>query len=69
MVRRRLLFVGAITIAALCAAAGAGRDPDRRRRPDDRRSNAWFGEQYERGAELAVADLNAEGGVLGQTSS
>jgi branched-chain amino acid transport system substrate-binding protein len=27
---------------------------------------AWFGEQYERGAALAVADLNAAGGVLGQ---
>jgi branched-chain amino acid transport system substrate-binding protein len=27
---------------------------------------AWFGEQYERAAELAVADLNARGGVLGQ---
>lgn len=26
----------------------------------------WFGEQYRRGAELAVADLNAKGGVLGQ---
>ena len=30
---------------------------------------AWFGEQYQRGAGLAVADLNAEGGVLGQGSS
>ena len=28
--------------------------------------NAWFGEQMERGAALAVADLNAAGGVLGQ---
>jgi branched-chain amino acid transport system substrate-binding protein len=27
---------------------------------------AWFGEQEERGAALAVADLNAAGGVLGQ---
>jgi branched-chain amino acid transport system substrate-binding protein len=27
---------------------------------------AWFGEQYQRGAELAVADLNAKGGVLGE---
>jgi branched-chain amino acid transport system substrate-binding protein len=26
--------------------------------------NAWFGEQLQRGAELAVADLNAAGGVL-----
>jgi branched-chain amino acid transport system substrate-binding protein len=28
--------------------------------------NAWFGEQMERGAVLAVTDLNAAGGVLGQ---
>jgi branched-chain amino acid transport system substrate-binding protein len=28
--------------------------------------NAWYGEQMERGAALAVADLNAAGGVLGQ---
>ena len=28
---------------------------------------AWFGEQYQRAAELAVADLNANGGVLGQS--
>ena len=27
---------------------------------------AWFGEQMERGAELAVVDINAAGGVLGQ---
>jgi branched-chain amino acid transport system substrate-binding protein len=28
--------------------------------------SAWFGEQMQRGAEQAVADLNAAGGVLGQ---
>jgi branched-chain amino acid transport system substrate-binding protein len=28
--------------------------------------DAWFGAQLQRGAELAVADLNAAGGVLGQ---
>jgi branched-chain amino acid transport system substrate-binding protein len=28
--------------------------------------DAWFGEQMQRGAQLAVADLNAAGGVLGQ---
>ena len=28
--------------------------------------DAWFGEQLERGATLAVTDLNAAGGVLGQ---
>ena len=29
-------------------------------------TGAWFGEQLERGAALAVADINAAGGVLGQ---
>jgi branched-chain amino acid transport system substrate-binding protein len=29
-------------------------------------TNAWFGEQVEHGAALAVADINAAGGVLGQ---
>jgi branched-chain amino acid transport system substrate-binding protein len=29
-------------------------------------ANAWFGEQYQRGTELAIEDLNAKGGVLGQ---
>jgi branched-chain amino acid transport system substrate-binding protein len=28
--------------------------------------NAWMGEAIERGAEMALADLNAAGGVLGQ---
>jgi branched-chain amino acid transport system substrate-binding protein len=28
---------------------------------------AWSGEQYQRAAELAIEDLNAKGGVLGQT--
>jgi branched-chain amino acid transport system substrate-binding protein len=28
--------------------------------------NAWLGEQVEQGAELAVADLNASGGLLGE---
>jgi branched-chain amino acid transport system substrate-binding protein len=29
--------------------------------------HSWAGEQYERGAGMAVADLNARGGVLGQS--
>jgi branched-chain amino acid transport system substrate-binding protein len=29
-------------------------------------TNAWFGEQMQRGAELAVVDINADGGVLGE---
>jgi hypothetical protein len=27
----------------------------------------WFGERYQRGAEMAVEDLNAKGGVLGHS--
>ena len=30
-------------------------------------ANAWFGERYQLDTGLAVADLNARGGVLGQS--
>jgi branched-chain amino acid transport system substrate-binding protein len=65
MVRRESLLLSAILMAALCTTNAAadiligvagpmtGKD-------------AWFGAQLERGAELAVADLNAAGGVLGE---
>jgi branched-chain amino acid transport system substrate-binding protein len=83
MVRRRLLFVSAISIAALWARAAGpvavavvmfaaalgwparaevligmagpmtGKD-------------AWFGEQLQRAMDLAVADINAASGVLGE---
>ena len=66
MVRRKLLVVGAISIAALCARARERRDPDRSRRPDDRAMRG-SASSIERAAELAVADLNAKGGVLGQS--
>ncbi len=65
MVRRKSLLFNAILIAALCAraaeaeirigVAAAMTGP-----------YAWFAEQYQRGTGLAVADLNARGGVLGQ---
>jgi branched-chain amino acid transport system substrate-binding protein len=29
-------------------------------------AQAWFGEQFERGAGMAAADFNADGGILGQ---
>ena len=66
MVRRKLLLTWAISIAELCARAAeaeiriavAG---------DMTGALAWFGEQYEHGAGMAVADLNAKGGVLGQS--
>jgi branched-chain amino acid transport system substrate-binding protein len=65
MVRRTLLFVGAISIAALCARAAAAEILIGVAGPMTG-SQAWFGEQYQRGTELAVEDLNAKGGVLGQ---
>jgi branched-chain amino acid transport system substrate-binding protein len=61
----RLLVVSVISIAALCATnvradvliGVAGPMTG---------TLAWYGEQFERGAELAVEDLNSAGGVLGQ---
>ena len=66
MVRRRLLVVGVISIAALCAQAAQAEIRIGVAGPMTG-ANAWFGEQYQRGAELAVEDLNAKGGVLGQS--
>jgi branched-chain amino acid transport system substrate-binding protein len=65
MVRTGLLVVGVITAGALWVRAA---DADIRIAVagDMTGANAWFGEQYQRGTELAVADLNAKGGVLGQ---
>jgi branched-chain amino acid transport system substrate-binding protein len=65
MVRRKLLLVGVISIAALCARAAHAEILIGVAAPMTGK-NAWFGEQMERGAALAVADLNAAGGVLGQ---
>jgi branched-chain amino acid transport system substrate-binding protein len=65
MVRRRLLFVGVISIALLCAQA-AWADILIGVAAPMTGKNAWFGEQMERGAAQAVADINAVGGVLGQ---
>ena len=65
MVRSRLLFVSVILIAALGGSARAdvliGMAA-----PMTGATNAWFGEQVEHGAAMAVADLNTAGGVLGQ---
>ena len=66
MIRRQFLLVGVVCLAVLWAPAAeaeiriavAG---------DMTGANAWFGEQYLRGTELAVEDLNAKGGVLGQS--
>jgi branched-chain amino acid transport system substrate-binding protein len=65
MVGRRLFLVSAFAIAALCARAAEAEILIGVAGPMTG-AYAWFGEQYQRGAGMAVADLNAAGGVLGQ---
>lgn len=65
MVRRRLLIVGAVSIAILCATTAQAEVLIGVAGPMTGK-NAWFGEQIERGAAQALADLNAAGGVLGE---
>ena len=65
MVRSGLLVVGVIAAAALWARA-AEADIRIGVAGDMTGALAWFGEQYQRAAELAVEELNAQGGVLGQ---
>jgi branched-chain amino acid transport system substrate-binding protein len=65
MVRRRLLLLGAISIASLCAPAAEAEIRIGVAGPMTG-AYAWAGERYQRGATLAVEDLNAKGGVLGQ---
>ena len=60
---RSFLYAGVLSIAAIVSAQAevligvAGPMTG---------ANAWPGEQMQRGAELAVADINAAGGVLGE---
>jgi branched-chain amino acid transport system substrate-binding protein len=65
MVRRRLLGVVAVAVAALHVRM-AGAEILIGVAGPMTGANAWFGEQMERGAALAVDDLNAAGGVLGE---
>jgi branched-chain amino acid transport system substrate-binding protein len=65
MIHRRLLVATVIFIAAFEAMAARAEILIGMAGPMTGKL-AWFGEQMERGAELAVADLNAAGGVLGQ---
>ena len=58
-----LVAVAVVMVSA--ARARAGGRPDRTGGPDHG-TECRVGEQMERGAALAVADLNAAGGVLGQ---
>ena len=66
MARRRFLIIGIALAAALCARAA---EAEIRIATASAMTgfSAWFGEQYQRAADLAVADLNARGGVLGQS--
>ena len=65
MVHRRLLIIGTISTAILCATLARAEVLIGVAGPMTG-TNAWFGEQMERGAALAVSDINAAGGVLGQ---
>ena len=65
MVRSRLLCVGVISIAALCATTATAEILIGVAGPMTGKE-AWYGAQVERGTAMAVADLNAAGGVLGE---
>jgi branched-chain amino acid transport system substrate-binding protein len=65
MVRWALLLASFLSAAALAAPAGA--EVRIGVAGPMTGAYAWFGEQYQRGAGLAVADVNANGGVLGQS--
>ena len=65
MVRHNLVLVAAIALTALCARAAAAEILIGVAGPMTG-VYAWAGDRYQRGAGLAVEDLNAKGGVLGQ---
>ena len=66
MVCRRLLFASIIAVAALRAPAVEAEIRIAVAGPMSG-AEAWFGEQFLHAADLAVAGLNATGGVLGQS--
>jgi branched-chain amino acid transport system substrate-binding protein len=66
MVRQRLLVAGIISVAVFGAPAADAEVWIATAGPMTG-AYAWFGEQYQRGVGLAVEDLNAKGGVLGQS--
>ena len=65
MVRTGLLVVGVIAAGALWARAADAEIRIGMAGPLTG-PNAWLGEQTQRGVDLAVADLNGGGGVLGE---
>jgi branched-chain amino acid transport system substrate-binding protein len=66
MVGWGLLVVGVISAAAFCATTARAEIRIGVAGPMTG-AQSWFGEQFERGARMAAADLNGKGGVLGQT--
>ena len=66
MVCRRLLLAGIIAVAALRAPAVEAEIRIAVAGPMSG-AESWFGEQFLHAADLAVAGLNATGGVLGQS--
>jgi branched-chain amino acid transport system substrate-binding protein len=65
MIRRQLLIATVILIAAFHAPSARAEVLIGMAGPLTGK-DAWFGEQMQRGAEVAVADINAKGGILGQ---
>jgi branched-chain amino acid transport system substrate-binding protein len=63
---RQSWFAAAILLAAALCARAAGAEILIGVAGPMTGPYAWFGEQYQRGTGLAVEDLNAAGGVLGQ---
>ena len=65
MVLRRLLAAAIVSAAAVWASTAGAEILIGVAGPMTGKE-AWYGAQFERGAAMAVADLNAKGGVLGQ---
>jgi branched-chain amino acid transport system substrate-binding protein len=65
MVRVGLLVGGVIAAAAVWAPAAEAEIRIGVAGPMTG-AQSWFGEQFERGADMAAADLNGKGGILGQ---
>ena len=66
IVRKALLVVSIISTAAFYATNARAEILIATASPMAGGAQSWGGEQFERGAGMAVEDLNAKGGVLGQ---
>jgi branched-chain amino acid transport system substrate-binding protein len=63
---RRLAAVAVVILAAAAWATSAAAEIRIGVAGPMTGSQSWFGEQFERGARMAAADLNGKGGVLGE---